>query len=276
MGFWNCFGYGFMHGVATNMLGGGFPFMFGCVHRAPLFYNPVVTCGSLFPYCTPQVNISFPSMNYQSSSHNQPVISDYKFNFDSISFLPKTVMSNPNTSLVNDVSNLKNKKWYEMSDSELKDIYGNYSRNITKPYTGTADDLNKYLEDKGVLKDKGEIFLKAQEEYGINAAVLVAITMHESGKGTSKLAKNKNNVGGVRIAGSNEFKKFDNVEDCIMEMARFLKAGYVENSVRPLTKLYEINARYCPVSDVTDKTGGNRNWAKRVDAYADDVEKAFA
>ena len=163
-----------------------------------------------------------------------------------------------------------------MTDSQLQQIYGEYTRDITKLYEGTAEDLNKYLEGKGVLEGKGQAFIDAQNKYGISAAVLVGIAMNESGKGTSDLAKNKNNVGGVRILGSTKFRTFESVDACIMEMGRFLKVGYVDNSGRPLTKLYQINAKYCPASDPTDKTGNNGLWARAVDKYAKEVDAALA
>lgn len=165
-------------------------------------------------------------------------------------------------------SNVKVRHWSKMSDDELKAVYGGYTRDITTPYSGTAEDINKYLRGKGALEGQGQAFIDAQNKYGISASVLVGIAMFETGGGKSSLAKNKNNVGGVRIKGSTEFKKFDSVADCVMEMARFLKAGYVENSGRPLTALYQVNAKYCPASE----TSNNSRWAKNVDAYASALE----
>ena len=75
---------------------------------------------------------------------------------------------------------------------------------------------------------------------------------------------------------ANVIQGHDNIEDCILEMARILKVGYVENSTRSLTKLYEINARYCPVTDTTDTKNINQYWAKNVNTYVEDVEKALA
>lgn len=48
--------------------------------------------------------------------------------------------------------------------------------------------LNVYLSDKGVLKNKGELFRMAAEEYGVNAAYLAIHACLESGNGTSQLA----------------------------------------------------------------------------------------
>jgi hypothetical protein len=84
-----------------------------------------------------------------------------------------------------------NKKWYELTDTELRNIYGNYTRKIDVAFNGTAEDLNKYLSGKGVLDGKGKAFMEAQKEHGVNAIALVAIVMHESARGESNLAKNK-------------------------------------------------------------------------------------
>ena len=131
---------------------------------------------------------------------------------------------------------------------------------VNTVYTGTAEDLNRLLAKRGVLAGKGEVFLSAQEKYGVNAAFLAAICINES-CGTSKLAKTKNNVGGVRIAGKTEFKTYSSVDDCIMDIARFLKSGYLDKG---LTTIGKIGAKYCPTDDPTDKDGTNGLWAGNV------------
>jgi len=174
------------------------------------------------------------------------------------------------------IVNTESKHWSKMTDSEMKSVYGNYTRDITDLYDGSAEKLNKYLNNKGVLQGKGESFMRAQEKYGISASVLVGIAVNETGNGKSNLALNKNNVGGIRISGSTEFKTFDSVDDCIMEMARILKEHYVNNSNLSLFKLYQVNAKYCPASDTTDTEGVNNNWASAVEMYASEVEKIDA
>lgn len=130
---------------------------------------------------------------------------------------------------------------------------------VTVLYTGTAEDLNAHLG--GVLENMGSVFMKAQEKYGINAAFLASICKLESANGTSDIAKNKNNVGGVRIPGKYEFQSYDSVEDCIMHIARFLKSGYIDKGK---TTISQIGLKYCPPSDPTDKKKENSQWANRV------------
>ena len=160
-----------------------------------------------------------------------------------------------------------------LTNDQLRQIYGNYTKDVTVLYKGTAEDLNKYLKGKGKLEGKGQAFIDAQNKYGISAAVLVGICVNESGAGKSKLARKQNNVGGVRISGSYNFRSFSSVEECIDYMGSFLKKGYLD---RGLLQLYQINARYCPASDPTDKTGGNSRWARAVNKFSNDVEAQLA
>lgn len=165
--------------------------------------------------------------------------------------------------------NVKVQDWWKMSDEELKVVYGNYTRDITKPFEGTAEDINKYLKGQGALEGKGQAFIDAQNKHGISAAVLVAIAVFETDHGKDSKAYRLNNVGGVRVKGTKEWQKFNSIADCVMEMARFLKVGYAQNSRRPLTKLYQVNAKYCPATE----TNGNSRWAKNIDYFVSELEK---
>ena len=173
------------------------------------------------------------------------------------------------------LASLKGKHWTEMTDEEMKLVYGNYTRDITKLYEGTAEDLNEYLRGKGVLEGQGQAFIDAQRRYGISAAVLIGIAMNESTGGQSKNARMRNNIGGVRIPGTTTFKTYSSVAECINDMARFLNSGYVNNKGRALTKLYQVNAKYCPSSDYTDKDNINSFWARNVEKYVSEVETAL-
>ena len=172
-------------------------------------------------------------------------------------------------------SNTVKSHWTQMTDEEMKEVYGDYTRDITVPYSGNAETLNEYLKNEGVLADKGQTFMDAQEKYGISASVLAAICINESGHGKSRLATNTkyNNVCGLRESGSTKFRQFKNVDDCIMAVAELLQTKYAKNS-RPLTKLYQVNAKYCPVQDTTDTKGRNNLWAKNVEHFASEIEQA--
>lgn len=132
--------------------------------------------------------------------------------------------------------------------------------NLSKPYNGSAEDLNKNLNKKnGVLKNKGAVFLRAQQKYGVNAAVLAAICIHESAYGTSSLARTKNNVAG--ISQGRGFKTYSSVDECIMDTAKILKSGYLDKG---LVTIEAVGRKYCPVGDPRDKKGVNAGWAGAV------------
>lgn len=53
----------------------------------------------------------------------------------------------------------------------------------------TAEDLNLILAGKGVLDGKGQAFLDGANQYGVNPFYLITHAIHETGHGTSTLAK---------------------------------------------------------------------------------------
>ena len=167
--------------------------------------------------------------------------------------------------------------WSKMTDEQMKTVYGNYDTDITVLYTGTAEKLNKFLDSTGskLLKNKGSVFMEAQRKYGISALVLIAICGAESTYGT----KGKNNAFfnvANRRSGKNSFKHYNNVDDAIMDLARDLKQNYVDNPPEKkdahLTKLYQVNARYCPVQ-ADNNTG---EWASSVTRCLNDIKRAVA
>lgn len=61
---------------------------------------------------------------------------------------------------------------------------------LSEPIIGLDESvLNNYLYDKGILAGSGGFFLEAGAVYEVNAIYLIAHVMHETGKGTSTLAR---------------------------------------------------------------------------------------
>ncbi len=67
------------------------------------------------------------------------------------------------------------------------------------------------------LQDKGDAFLIAAQETQINPFVSAAISLYESGRGTSPLAHSKNNIAG--LGGPGRWMSFSTVEDSIQRQA---------------------------------------------------------
>ena len=141
------------------------------------------------------------------------------------------------------------------------------SAKLNEKYSGSAEELNNFLNKKnGVLANKGAIFLQAQEKYGVNAAILAAICIHESGYGTSNLAKTKNNVAG--ISQGMGFKTYKSVDECIMDTARILKSGYIN---KDLITIEKVGKKYCPVGDPRDTQGINSGWGNAVSRITNSI-----
>ena len=81
-----------------------------------------------------------------------------------------------------------------------------------------------YEQIKG-LAPYANAFLQAEEQSGINAKLLIAISALESGWGTSELAKTNNNLFGW--TSSSGYASFNTVEECITYVAWFLKNEYL-------------------------------------------------
>lgn len=271
----------------------GFSFNF-----TPMFYTPMMNTSIFTTYSAPM--ISMPVQNYTMSAIDttagwSSVNNAFNTGLDTFSFTNNTVvtenfgnneaksvskvsisasspapsrLSTPVSAAKQTKKTIKARTYREMSDADMRAVYGNYTKKITQLYAGTAEDLNRYLKDKGVLAGKGKAFIDAQKQYGISASVLAAICINESKKGTSRLARNNNNVAGVRN-GNKGWKKYASVDECIKDVARFLKAGYVSEN---LTSLYQVNAKYCPIQDPEDR-GNNNGWAAAVNKFANEIER---
>ena len=91
----------------------------------------------------------------------------------------------------------------------------------------TSDDINRYFEQytpsDSLLRNTGNYFIKAQNEYGTNAALLVGIAMNESDRGTSNLAKTKFNVFGTNAKDGyvENADKFSSIEECIIRVSNY-------------------------------------------------------
>lgn len=129
-----------------------------------------------------------------------------------------------------------------------------------------VDILNTQLE--GTLENAGTIFIDAGKKYQISPAFLAAVSMHETGNGSSNASRFKNNVAGMM--GKNGLKSYDSVEESIFDMARNLRNNYLDEGKVTIS---QIGAKYAPVGAANDPTGLNNHWVKGVTAYFDKMGK---
>lgn len=121
----------------------------------------------------------------------------------------------------------------------------------------TREALNKLPK---ALRKYADTFQKAGEKYGVDPRFLAAISMHETGNGTSSAFRNKKNAMG--ISNRSGPIRMSSVEASIDKMARGLakKTGYY----RGKTTIGGVANIYAPVGAKNDPTGLNGYWAKGV------------
>ena len=73
----------------------------------------------------------------------------------------------------------------------------------------TANQINEYLnaniKEGSKLKNTGASFIESQNEFGINAILMLGVAINESGWGISSIAQNKNNLFGHGAVDSNPY-----------------------------------------------------------------------
>jgi|GEM_PF-4042813 len=120
----------------------------------------------------------------------------------------------------------------------------------------SAKELEGLLQ--GGLSGLGAAFAQAEEQYGVNALLLVAICRLESGWADSYLAVNYHNLAG--LGGPGGWMRFDSHSDCIDYLAKALAERYLN----PDSAFYHgctiagICRTYC---------GGSGHWTNSVTRY---------
>lgn len=100
----------------------------------------------------------------------------------------------------------------------------------------TASDLNNYfLSIKGnitsKMKDQGQAFVNAQNQYGVNASLMYGTAVNESGWGTSTFSLERNNLFGHKASDTNpnDAARYSSVEECIKKHAyEYISVGYLD------------------------------------------------
>lgn len=90
----------------------------------------------------------------------------------------------------------------------------------------TASQINSFFvsntASNSKLRNMGQAMINAQNSYGVNAGVILAVAMNESAKGVSNLALTKNNLFGLNAVDSNvgNASSYKSVEGCINDFAK--------------------------------------------------------
>ena len=131
----------------------------------------------------------------------------------------------------------------------------NVSEDITQKSNLVPEMMEALLPED--LKGLGQAFYDGEEKHNINALFVLAIVRLESGSGTSYLARNKNNLGGIK-GGGDEYRAFDSKEECIAYMFDLLDRIYISKGRDTIDEIGHI---YCA-------TGG---WIPQVKSLFNDL-----
>ena len=100
-----------------------------------------------------------------------------------------------------------------------------------------------YSQRKTVMRNLGQGLKDAENKYGVNALVLMAMAIHESAYGTSGYAVQRNNLFGIGAVDSNpnNAKAFKSVAECLEYQAEDLSWSYGDAAFHGGFKYYGFN-----------------------------------
>lgn len=136
----------------------------------------------------------------------------------------------------------------------------------------TVQELDKKLKGKGVFNGKADAFIKAGQKYGVDPVLIAAIALHETGKGTSSMVRDKNNPGGLYDSRLKVFIDFDTLDQGIDSMAKNLYDKWISKGYKTPDLIGPGNPPivpgYAPIIGATnDPKGLNHNWKSKVTLY---------
>jgi hypothetical protein len=126
--------------------------------------------------------------------------------------------------------------------------------------------IDEYLAENTPLPPLGAAFLKAERDYGVNAAVLLAIAMHESGFGKSDIARVKKNLFGYHAYDRDPFlwaETFPSYAAGVDVVAKYLHDDYLVPTGQfwhDYTTLRAVNLSYASGVHWQDGVSTHANW----------------
>jgi uncharacterized protein YgiM (DUF1202 family) len=133
---------------------------------------------------------------------------------------------------------------------------GEESGNPDKPTSAVGTESGLSKEDIALifagtaLEGHGleDTILEVEKKYGINAFFTIAVMKLESGNGSSRIAKSKNNLFGLNATSGDKGNKaysFETKGDSIIKFGQLLSQSYVGKG---FTTVEKIGTKYCPAN----------------------------
>ncbi len=145
---------------------------------------------------------------------------------------------------------------------------------LNKPSGFSLQQFEKVLTDEkdvnNIFQNNAKYFYYIENEYSINGIFVAALGIHESGWGTSKIAKNKYNLFGYGAYDSNPYNgaySFSNYSEAIDLIARVLVKYYLNPAGTSIYDGEKASGRYYSgntLSAVNKKYASDKNWANAI------------
>lgn len=137
--------------------------------------------------------------------------------------------------------------------------------NVRQVSGATEYHMRKAFDESPVLRDLSHAFVRAEQEYGINAYFIASIVALESSWGTSERANNgSNNLTGYAVYHNlSRGRYFDSKEESVMETARLINEDYLDPN--------GIWHNGYSVDNVNTKYSADTEWDAKIISIADSL-----
>lgn len=173
-----------------------------------------------------------------------------------------------------------NKKEEEKSDTSTTQNKAQLTANLNfhmalnKPSGLTLEQFKTILSDSKdtnkIFRNNAEYFYYIEKQYNINGVFVAAVGIHESAWGTSKIAREKNNLFGYGAYDSNPYNgaySFSDYSECIDLIARVFVKYYINPKGTVIYGGEKAEGTYYngpTLSGINTRYASDKNWANGV------------
>jgi len=140
---------------------------------------------------------------------------------------------------------------------------GDYNKSmIDEKFNSYLDEDGNRVNPVGALSDKQNLFYKHAKKFNIDAVLMMAIALHETGNGTSNAVVNYNNPAGL-MSGS-KLMKFATLDKGIEAQGRTLHNRMIRDGKKTIIELSKV---YAPIGAANDPNNLNKFWVENVSNF---------
>lgn len=117
---------------------------------------------------------------------------------------------------------------------------------VQSPSGLTVEAIEALFKGTGLANQGLEkAIMELEDQYGINAYFTIAVMKLESGNGTSKVAKSRNNLFGLNSNNGTGYLRFKTKVDSVKRFGQLISKNYIGKGY---TTIEKIGRKYCPAN----------------------------